>query len=757
MESNPDPKPLGRLTHHSPLISVVVFSVSAGVLACEIFLMGLFALIQWHHFAAMILSVALLGFGLSGTILAIWRERFLANWNRSFLASLVGFVVAVPVVTGLLPLIPFTPFRVMWQPSHLLWLGAYELLVLVPFTAGALAIGLAFIRPGAFIPRVYAANLLGSGVGVAAGLGLGFVAMDAPLSEYKSLSKTLLLPDARIVTREGHPLGRVDVVSAPALRIAPGLSLGYHGPMPVPEAVFVNGNGPEALIKLDPFAPEMEFLEWLPTAAPYALLGHPRVLVAGRGLEAAQATRSGAATVTVIEPHPRVARLDSFAKVADVRGFVRSDRTTFDLIQFGSSAAAHAGVAGHSLVENHLFTVEAFGEYLDRLSDHGLVAITRWLKTPPREELRLVATAIEVLEHRGVADPAAHLLFLRGLQTGTLMVKPTPFTAAEIARVRTFCETRLFDLDHFPGMQPSDASRFHRTPDDLYFTGIQRLLRGDRNRFFRDHLFDVRPVTDDRPFFSHFFRWRHAGRFWELLRTQILPVDEWGYLVALATLAQTLVASIVLIGFPLLLSRKPGSAKPVTSHASRRSICTYFAALGLAFMLIEMAFLQKFVLFLAHPMYSASVVIAAFLVFAGIGSARSANRSVVPPLCAIVIIGAIELVLWSTVSHRLLAAPMPARVVVVIGLIAPLAYFMGKPFPIGLGRVSATAPALVPWAWGVNGCFSVLATGLAPLLAVPLGFRAVVVAGLCSYLVAAVAGRKLLPAAASCFVVESRP
>jgi hypothetical protein len=550
-----------------------------------------------------------------------------------------------------------------------------------------------------------------------------------------------------VTWRASHPLGRVDVVSAPALRVAPGLSLAYRGPMPPQEAIFVNGDGPSALMLARPHADEMNFLEWMPTALPYALLQNPRVLIvgAGGGLDALQAMRLSRAPVTALESHPRVAgyverRLRLLPVVAEARGFVRSTDQPFELIQVSlleSFGSASAGI--YSLHENYLYTQEALGDYLTRLGPQGMLGITRWLKTPPRDEIRLFATAVRALEAAGTKQPARHLMFVRGLQTGTLLVSAAPFRDDQVRTARRFCEERLFDLDYFPGIRPAEANRFHRVADNLYYDTFQQILFANRAEFYRDYLFDVRPTNDDKPFFFQSFQWRHASRFWSLLRQRALPVSEWGYLVSLATVAQTFVLSVVLIGLPLvLLSRRH---RVTNADSSRFSTFAFFAALGFGFMLLEMALLQRFVLFLAHPIYSASVVIASFLIFAGVGSATAWMRAPFAPLVGVIAVGSLELVFLPKLFGVALAAPGVVKIALVVLAIAPLAFLMGMPFPLALRRVSDRAPSLVPWAWGINGCCSVVAASLAPLLAIHVGFTGVIILSLACYLLAAVLPR----------------
>jgi len=636
---------------------MIVFLLSAGMLAYEVVLLRVFSLALWHHFAAMIISVALLGFGLSGTLLALGRRP-------GFGRCALGFVLTAPVCGWLATRVPFNPLMILWQPSELLGLVAIYVLLAIPFTFGALAIGVALLRGP--VGRVYAANLFGSGLGALAGIALGYVPLPVGLSEYKALPKALTMHDARITATAQHPLGRMDVVECPALRAAAGLSVAFPGTVPVLPVVFVDGEGGSAV------AQDGAYLEWLPSAAPYQLGPRTNVLVigVGGGTEWQQARRFGAPRVTGVELHPLVAALTG-SVVADGRAFLRQSRDRYDLIQISlldSLAATAAGTGAAN--ESYLYTVEAVREMLAHLTEDGAVCITRWVRVPPRDELKLANT---------VAAAGGQQIFVRGWATGTLLVKRTPFRDAELAGLRRWAEQCAFAVEDAPV---------------------------DRESFF-----DVRPATDDRPYFSHFFQWRSAPAFLHALGRQSVAVTEWGYVVAVATLVQAGIASVVLLALPRMGRRAP--------------VFVYFGCLGLGFMFLEIALMKKFVLILGHPLYAAALVLATMLVMAGLGALRPL-RDARRPAVAIAVLAII--VAW----------PWPG--VVLFGLLAGMAYFMGMLFPAGLRQIG---PTELPWAWAVNGCFSVIGAALASVLAMDVGFRAVLLTGAVLYAVAGLGFRRL--------------
>ena len=657
------------------------------VLAAQIVLMRMFSIAQWHHFAAMIIGIALLGFGLSGTILSLWRERL----RRRFGLCALGFAVSLPVCIWAAQEIPFTPLLIVWQPRQLWWLFAVYAVLLVPFTFAALAIGIALAKAcdEHRVGQLYAVNLFGSAAGALGGLALCFLPLPVRISEFKALRSALVMAGARTVWTAHHPLGRVDVVESSALRVAPGLSLAYTGPMPTQQVLFVDADGGSAMNRGD-----TAYLEWLTSAAAYQVRRPDSVLVigAGGGAELQQARRFGAKRVTGVEMHPRIASLTG-AQVAEGRAFIRRSRERYDVIEISlldSIATSATGIGAAN--EMYLYTTEALREFVAHLADDGVLCITRWLKTPPRDELRLFATAVAAL---GADEPASHLMFVRGWATGTLLVKRSAFTSDEIARLRRWADGRLFDVDYFPRVTLADVNRHNVMPEPTYFLAAQRILSGNL-----EYLFDIRPATDDRPYFFHFFRWKTAPHLLRTMGREWLPFVEWGYVVAVATLVQAALASVVLIGLPAL--RRHGGE--VTGR--RWPVVVYFACIGVGFMFVEMVMIQKLTLLLGHPLYAASAVITTMLLLAGLGSMLAGQR--------------VTEARWPALGIVLMAGICGlGRAEVFAVLLAPMALGMGTMFPVGLSRV---APPLVPWAWAVNGCCSVVGALLGSVLAMDFGF-----------------------------------
>jgi MFS family permease len=797
------------------ILRLALSLISAAALAYEILLTRLFSIIQWHHFAYMMISVALLGYGAAGTFVSIFRSRIERRFEAVFAASAALFGILAVTCFLVAQQVPFNPLEFLWDPQQPAWLLLIYLLLFVPFFFAALCVCLMFTRFASRAHRVYSFDIIGAAagcLGVVAGLyvlppigvlgatgalallagalvwwgtglkprlaagvfglaaGAIILAAAGPLgqlrmSQYKELSQILKVMGAHVVAEESSPLGLISVVKSPEVpfREAPGLSLNAPDEPPPQLGVFTDGEGMSALTRFDGHRESLAYLDYVTSALPYHLVHSPSVLIlgAGAGADVLQALYADASSVDAVELNPQVAGLVQarFAEfsgrpysvpgvtlhVAEARGFAAAADRRYDVIQLALLDAFGASSAGlYALSESYIYTVEALQAYLHRLSPDGYLSITRWVNLPPRDTLKLFATAVTALEASGVRDPGARLALIRSWKTATLVIKNGALTAGEIAAIKEFCRTRSFDLAWYPGMQPAEADRYNRLDQPYFYEGAAALLGSAREEFIERYKFNIAPATDDRPYFFHFFRWKALPELVRLKQQGGLPLLEWGYPLVVATLAQALLASILLILLPLGLLRRRLPPSPLPRPWLR--VASYFGVLGLAFMFVEMAFIQRFILFLSHPLYAVSVVLFAFLLFAGLGSRFSeglqpgAAGRLSPaawPVAAIAVLSLLYLVLLPPVFDALIGLPDLAKIPISILLIAPLGFAMGMPFPLGVAAVAAGNQELVPWAWGVNACASVVSAVLATLLAIHAGFTVVLLLALALYLVAA--------------------
>ena len=791
-------------------LTISIFLISLCILSLEITLMRTLSITQWHHFAYMIVSLALLGFGASGSFLSLFWKKLSKFFEPAQFLFILLFGLSIPASFAVSQTIDFNAFQALWFKAEYLKLLLFCLTLFFPFFFGALFIGSVFAREAANISSLYAANLAGSAAGcvcviimmyhfspvhiliilsVLALLSalifargktietiLGILVLVASvayfllasppamnISEYKHLRYLNLLPDAKHVKRTFSPLGMIDLVRSSAIREAPGLSLAFGGAMPAQAAIVIDADSVSPVIK-NPDAEHSEYLDYMTFALPYYLKDSPSVLVVGAGgasVVSLALNNHAAREVTALELDPAIisiareemgpndvySRPQVTVQIKEARNHLEATPRQYDIIDvslINSFGASSAGV--YALSESYLYTRQAICVMLRRLAPDGLLAISRWEEALPRENLKLFATALEALEEAGTRNPAEHLLMIRSQRTVTLLVKKNRLTESEIETAKNFCDERFFDIAFYPGMTESNANRFIILEEPFYFNGCKELLSQERQDFYDRSPFYIRPATDNKPYFFHTFRWKCIPVLKKYFGQNWLAYAEIGYIILIGVLVTSIGLSILLIIIPLLFLRHSGATP---CEASRPATVLYFSSIGIAFMFIEMSFFQQFILLLGHPIFSISVILAAFLAFSGLGSfcskkviADEKKRILFAVIC-IAAISAIYLIFLPKVLGLFISENDLTKIAVSVTLIAPLAFFMGFPFPSAMAILNKNARQLVPWAWGINGCASVVSAPLATLLAISFGFRVVILAAVLLYLVASAAALKL--------------
>jgi hypothetical protein len=281
-------------------------------------------------------------------------------------------------------------------------------------------------------------------------------------------------------------------------------------------------------------------------------------------------------------------------------------------------------------------------------------------------------------------------------------------------------------------MRPEEANRYNILPEPVYYRNFKALLESDpRETFYAAYPFEVSPPSDDRPFFGHFFKWSQAGQVFAELGKTWQPFGGAGYFVILALLilAVCMAAVIILLPAPIAYrraARQGAVPAPDVSLDLRATIpyLLYFGLIGLAFLLVEIPLIQRFILFLGHPSYALTTVLFTLLFFSGLGSQTSARLPLRHTLGLLAILLFVLPFLLPVLFEYALGLPLPIRLALTILILAPLGFLMGVPFPGGIGWLlrGRLGSPLIPWAWAVNGAASVIASVLAALLALSFGF-----------------------------------
>lgn len=741
-----------------PRIAVLlaVGLVSAVVLAQQIVFTRLLAAVVSYHFGFLAISLALLGTGVGSLLLYIrpgWferaeLERMLSRWTVAFGLLLI----TLPLVLVHLRLDDSKGVTAAFALN----LGAACLAVAVTTVAAGIVIALAIRGYAGSVGRVYAFDLVGAALGallivpllrwpapnLVVGLG-GVAAVGALLFAGSwqreritglvtlglavvvllvgAFSSVLYLPsryphdpEALSSPDRWGPLARVrGYVIREAVN--PRGAVYY-------ERIWAPLYGP-----IDGELPDWEVLLTGPQSIGYVLRpnAHALVIGGGGGRDIYTALGGGARQVDVIELNDTIrqvvdedlgditghpySRAGVHTAIGDGRSVLAHRDTKYDVISIGFTDTLSANAAaGFALSENNLYTLEAFDEYFDHLAADGILAVSRLDKLVGDEAIRATVLTLAALEERGIERPERHIVVVRGFDLlgttyGTIFARLTPFTSAEIGRLESLAEERGRGIAFAAGGPYQDEWQ-------------QLADAGHWKTFCESYPLDVCPPTDDKPYFFNMRRAsqvigsRPAGYHYSIDPTDML----------LLTLGLLVVLSVVGYLLPLFF-RRTGERPKLTS-------LVYFAALGIGFLVLEIVFIQRFVLFLGFPTYALSVVLFSLLLFTGLGAYLSSRvphgrTTLVAALTAIVALTVVSAFALQPLLHAMIGLPFAARVGMSILLIAPLGTLLGFPMPMGLERFRALSPDGVPWAWGVNGIASVLASVLGVAIAIFFGFR----------------------------------
>lgn len=781
--------------------ALVAFLVAGATLFVQILLHRLVSAKLLNNLAFLTISVTMLGFALSGVVLARWLPRFLAALDDTVNACGALFVIGSVGVAAAFARIDVTPQTLQLSETAVAAWMPLSLLLTLPFAFSGLALGTLLSAPELPSRRIYFFDMIGSAAGAFAVIpsitwlgvepslllacaallagvqvlapprrvgsrllaGAAFVVLGVAAIESATLFRirypagSILAdieaagPPARIERVVWDPLARIElsrfVPPLAEMTLLPSLV----GRNPALHARFThlftqNNFAFTYALDYDGSRASLDGIEETLYAAAYqaGAAPRPRVIVigVGGGFDVLTAIRFDASDITGVEVNAATVRIltrlererfrnwveDPRLRLAQAEGrhYLSTTDRRFDVIQMsGIDSYAGTAAAAHVFSESYLYTEEAFDLYLSRLGPAGILNMMRTEYVPPREMLRAVTTAVAALRRAGARRPSDHIVTLTqydGIFTA-LLVKKTPFGDDELRRLEAWAgRSGSFAVSAAPGSNGRRANHYQRFLD-LDDPRLERV-------FIASAPFDIAPVGDDRPFFfKHSFWWHLFSKDPAIPR----PVMESSVVMLVAVLG---VAAGFCIYLPLRQFAAAGRRVPA---AWRYGV--FFAGTGVGYLAIEIALLQKFGLFLGHPNYALSVVLAALLFSTGVGSLGSGTilgRLGRLRYMSYLVAGVVLLEQLAVLPHLgdLVGLPSWLKVVVVVGLVAPIGVGLGTFFPTGLSRLKLVHPEFVPWAWGINGIFSVLAPVLSVALAITWGTNALLLAALPVYLLA---------------------
>lgn len=762
----------------------LIFISSFSCLAYEIVLIRIFSVTLWYHFAFMVISIAMLGIGASGTMLSVFPKardiRFIP-----FYALLLA--LSIPVSYLVSNAIPFDPAKLSWDRLQLLYIGLYCFSLSLPFFWFGLIVGTGYSgligQPG----FVYASDLLGAGTGSLSALLLLSLAgpeyavfvlpssiclallfvmrgvyryassalfiifalivaiypefMRPAISPYKPLKIALTFPGAEHLSTAYSPYSRVDVLKSPAVRYAPGLSLRYLEPLPKQVGIVIDAGELHAMTD-EKSKEELAFVKYLPSGLAYHLFreGDVLILEPRAGLPIITAAQYNAKNIYAVDSNPLLIRtVRQYAPSLSSRiyedntwtglgrSWLRSQTRRFDVIDVSFTGAMPAGTFGFS--EDYRLTKEAIQTYITYLKEDGILSISLYIIPPLRTELRLLSTLIEAVNSQGIEDISKHLAAIRTWGSLTMIIKKTSLTRDDIRRIKSFAEAMRYDLVHYPGIKPEESNKYIRTPENEHHIAFQRILNAETTASFIDNYsFDISPVDDNKPFFHYYLRLKNIKEIYRMMGGKWQYFIEEGYLLPVLSI-QAALLSLALIILPVVPLRKKLPAETISMVTP---MLLYFSLLGTGYMAVMLITIQKMILVLEYPAYAASAAVASVLVGSGMGGLLSSRFETLrtPPvllaLAGFIVLSGITLPLFGNAISPL---PLFYKIPLIVLVIAPLGFFMGLPFPLGMSILGKRMPWAIPWAWAANAFCSVQAPILAIMIALQTGFQAIFMGG----------------------------
>lgn len=722
------------------LPALLVVSLSAGYLAIAAIDFNPLALQNHATMGAQLWKIAgyyaalFPFFFLSGAFIGVYFIAYSADISRIYAADLVGAGAAGAVVVGLMYLLhpfdlPLALVPVLFLAGWLLTRSTTARLALVVLTAAGVAAVWGFAR--------------------------------ADYNEYKAIAAPLRVADNKRIETLRSPRGVYEVLDNFTERLDVDLSNNdamLAGAEPITTyGLYADGNRITSLPRQAPG--KLAFLNASLDALPYRLVpSRPSVLLVGShgGFRLDEAQQLGAGRVVALEPEPVLHELigryrpdlkdDPRRLAVAPSAFLRGQpEARFDLIDIALDYQGSGDIGKYS------FTVEGLAQYYGALTPTGMVSVPVPIREFTVYAVKLVLTAREALRAAGVADPARHIVVYRSAWNARILLSSKPFDSGTIELIRRFCDERSFDTAYLPGVDLAGAKIWNDLPP-ISFEEVGAGVNAERQDALANEIrayvlptggtqgkpwpatYDLSPATTDRPYFYSVLRLTTLAPI--LARIDLVPREEIGALVSLAVLAQSIVIALLVLSLPLFRPRTMGVHRGIVGKS-----IVYFAGIGLGFLFIEIYLIEKATYFFNDRTLGFSLALGAMLIFSGLGSWLSDRYTHDPARtprglrlsCTVVLAWcALAWLLADRLLPMGIALPLAVRIVIMLLVIAPVGMALGFPFACGMSALR-THPHFVPWAWSLNGAFSVVASPLAQLVAMSFGNRVLVAAALFMY------------------------
>ena len=750
------------------LLFAGIFLIALSGLVLEVSITRIFSAAIWYHFAFVAVSVALVGLGASGLVVQHRVKKLKGKWAEN---------LTIYSAWGIAIFIPITLFVMHALASQVIYLPLFMILFSVPFFLVGIIISAAFNAFASVAGRLYAADLIGASagallvvlflvltggegstliVGLIAAIGgtifsriakntkktvvsLMFVAFALSLIILNHATQIFAIPTdptaqkdlpiylrehpgSKIVKTEWNSFSRIDVVE------------GGTGGEGLVAKVFIDGGAGTNIISWDGKTESRQELSTWMQYLPFKMMQDPKVLVigSGGGRDVVASLVSGSKDVTSVEINPIIYQtVKSYGDragnvysreyvrsyVDEGRSFITRSSEKYDIVYVPFvDTWASVSSGGLSVSENFLYTLQGFQQYYDHLSDTGKIVTVRWLIDAPR----FISTYAKLLEQNGIPQDQLdrHLImvtsdsYTQDPSVTMVIFSKSPFTDEEIR----FFSQSFSQYGYKPILVPGQIMR----------EPYSALLNGQINldQFYDMFETKVYPVTDDNPYFLSF--------------EKPLP----GVVEVLLYASVGIVAIFLLVPFAWMKRRREEEVGTKKSEIGIATMIPYFAALGMGFILIELALLQKLILLMGNPTMTFALLLFTLLISSGAGSllspriAKNNMKNLVFIIGGIAALGILYFLFLPPIIYSTIAEPIEAKAAVSIAILAPIGFLMGMPLPTGMRLLKVHRPDYIPWMWAVNGAFSVLGAVLAIALGIMYGSSLAMILGILIYLIA---------------------
>lgn len=740
-----------------------IFLINFTTLFAEILLTRIFSVTLGYHFTFFVISLTMFGLSLGGTYLFIFRKNILKIAEDKVLY--VAFLLIPLSFLLIIFTVPKISFSFYFGPRAYLLALILFLICQLPFFFVGFLMSYLFMQLNKESGKVYFFDLIGAGAGASIPvllinyfgpinslIFLGIVSSTALVlnSNHKKKSSIVVLSSFIILLLMNYQFNHIGITEAKGKKMNNlfvkwnscsmvrvfgdenssepdggnewGMSSVYQGLYSPKLNMEIDANAYSPIIKFNGDFGKVEFLKYDVISFAYHLYNSPNVLIIGPGggRDVLSALIFGSKKIVGVEINPIIAndimkeRFKSYSGdlyclgnveiiVDDARSYIRNSKSRYDIIQASlvdTWAATSAGA--YSLSENNLYTVEAMAEYINHLTPSGYLTISRWYGA---DSYKLTVLYLEAAKKLMIKNARKHIVLIKSGNIVNHIFKKSEFSNAEIKKISQLADEMKFEILYMSNV---------RSKSEYTQIIYNKKLNNTRPYFY------LKASTDDSPFFFNKIQFRAVPGV-------LLGITkDVGIFLLYGLFIISSVLSLILIVVPLYLNKKDLFEKEAKS---KFLYLIYFSLLGIAFMLMEISFVQKFMIFLGLPIYSTTVVIFSILVFSGIGSffTNKIAENKLKSHLKIILLVIIGIILCYNLSlyplfNKLLGIGIKIRILISIFLLSVMGFFIGMPFPIGMKLLGLKYKGLIPFCWSLNGIFSVLGSILAVILAMNIGF-----------------------------------